>query len=266
MAGSGEDGRQTEDDPLAKVALDLYSSEQLYRQLYRSLRAAILSGAWSEGEIIPSENELRDRFSIARTTVRNAMALLVREGLVRQVRGKGTMVSHRPVSHSVWNFGSFTELARSSGRRPVTRVIDHRIEAGDLVLVRARGLGSAERVDWLNLDTSWLPLDLYPGIDRYDFAAQSLYEVLRRDYGRDPMRSELQLSVVPPTQQLLEVFGQTPTVPGYLCAAGDVLDGEDRRVERTSIVYSPNVEMKFATRWGHGTTGRAASDETGDEK
>ena len=84
------------------------------------------------------------------------MALLVREGLVRQVRGKGTMVSHRPVSHSVWNFGSFTELARSSGRRPVTRVIEHRIEAGDLVLVRARGLGSAERVDWLNLDTSWL--------------------------------------------------------------------------------------------------------------
>ena len=175
MAGSGDLDAAGGKDPLSSVALDPYSGEQLYRQLYRSLRNAILTGAWDESEIIPSENEMRDRFAIARTTVRNAMALLVREGLVRQERGKGTMVSHRPVSHSVWNFGSFTDLARASGRRPVTKVIEHRIEDGVLILVRARGLGGPDHVEWLNLDTSWLPLDLYPGRDRHDFAAQSLY-------------------------------------------------------------------------------------------
>lgn len=256
MAGSGDIGAMAGADPLSAVTLDPYSGEQLYRQLYRSLRNAILTGVWGEGEIIPSENEMRDRFAIARTTVRNAMALLVREGLVRQERGKGTMVSHRPVSHSVWNFGSFTDLARASGRRPVTRVIEHRIEDGVLVLVRARGLAGLGQVEWLNLDTSWLPLDLYPGIDGYDFAAQSLYAVLRSKYGRYPARTELMLSVVPATAQLREVFGPMPEVAGYLCATGDVLDQAGERVERTSIVYSPKVEMKFATRWGHGTAER----------
>ncbi|RYD21103.1 MAG: GntR family transcriptional regulator, partial [Spirochaetia bacterium] len=135
MTGSGESDATAGAHPLSVVTLDPYSGEQIYRQLYRGLRGLILSAAWSEGEIIPSENEMRDHFAIARTTVRHALSLLVREGLVTQVRGKGSMVSHRPVSHSVWNFGSFTDLARANGKRPVTRVLDHRVEEGILVLV-----------------------------------------------------------------------------------------------------------------------------------
>lgn len=261
MTGSGDNNAHTGADPLATVTLDSYSGEQLYRQLYRVLRGAILSGAWAEGEIIPSENELRDRFAIARTTVRNAMTLLVREGLVAQARGKGTKVLHRPVSHSIWNFGSFTDLARANGRRPVTKVLDHRIEDGMLVLVRARGLGGVEPVEWMNLDTSWLSLDRYPGVETYDFATQSLYAVLRATYGREPARAEMQLSVVPPTPMLLRIFGSNPAPPGYLCAMGDVIDSAGEHVERTSIIYSPRVEMKFATSWGHGSSAARPIEE-----
>jgi len=230
--------------------LDPHSSEQLYRQLYRGLRSAILAGAYAEGEIIPSENVLRDIFGIARTTVRSAMSLLVREGLVQQVRGRGTIVSHRPVSHSVWNFGSFTDLAKAQGLHPITRVIEHSVTNGELTLVRARGLSGAGTVDWLNLDTSVLSIDRYPGIEAYDFAENSLYEVLRRDYKRTPIRSELQLTVVAPNERLREVFATAGEAPGYLCASGDVLDGSDMLIERTMIIYSPAVQMKFATRWG----------------
>lgn len=254
------------DDSLWRLKLDPYSSEQLYRQLYRGLRASILSGELAEGEAIPSENQLRDQFGIARTTVRNAMSLLVSEGLVQQVRGRGTIVSHRPISHSIWNFGSFTELARRQGQRPVTRVLEHEIRDGELLLVRARGLANGEAVTWLNLDTSWLSQELYPGIENYDFATQSLYEVLRRDYGRHPLRSELLLAVVSPSDQLREVFATAPAVPGYLCASGDVLDADDHLVERTSIVYSPAVQMKFATRWGRGTAQLSASRSAGESK
>ena len=254
------------DAGLSRLKLDPYSNEQLYRQLYRALRASILSGELAEGEAIPSENHLRDQFGIARTTVRNAMSLLVSEGLVQQVRGRGTIVSHRPISHSIWNFGSFTELARRQGQRPVTRVLEHQVGDGELTLVRARGLANGETVTWLNMDASWLSLDLYPGIEKYDFAAESLYEVLRRDYDRHPLRSELLLTVVPPSERLKEVFATAPDVPGYLCASGDVLDADDRLVERTSIVYSPAVQMKFATRWGRGTAQLSAGHGVGESK
>lgn len=242
--------------------LDPHSSEQLYRQLYRGLRASILAGAYAEGEIIPSENVLRDIFGIARTTVRSAMSLLVREGLVQQVRGRGTIVSHRPVSHSVWNFGSFTDLAKAQGLNPITKVLDHTVANGELTLVRARGLSGAGTVDWLNVDTSVLSIERYPGIETYDFAENSLYEVLRRDYQRTPTRSELQLTVVAPTDQLREVFAAAGDAPGYLCASGDVLDGSDMLVERTAIVYSPAVQMKFATRWGRCAAALVRSEDT----
>ncbi|MDQ2067304.1 GntR family transcriptional regulator [Xinfangfangia sp. CPCC 101601] len=238
---------------LAAVTLDPYSGEQIYRQLYRGLQGLILSGVWREGDMMPSENEMRDHFQIARTTVRHAFSLLVSEGLVRQVRGKGSIVTHRPVTHSVWNFGSFTDLARSRGKRPVTRVLEHRVEDGCLILVRARGLedpAGGEAVDWLNLDHSRLSVLRHPGIEDYDFASQSLYAVLLRDYGRTPVRAEVKLSILPPSPRLLEVFGTDDGVPGYLCASGEVLDAAGEAIEQTSIVYSPRIEMKFATRWG----------------
>jgi len=145
-------------------------------------------------------------------------------------------------------------------------MLEHQVMDGELHLVRARGLANGEAVTWLNMDMSWLSLELYPGIESYDFAAQSLYEVLRRDYGRHPMRSELLLTVVPPSERLKEVFATAPEVPGYLCASGDVLDGNDQLVERTSIVYSPAVQMKFATRWGRNMaqlpSGRGAGEHT----
>ena len=142
----------------------------------------------------------------------------------------------------------------------MTRVLEHRVENGELLLVRARGLANGDSVTWLNVDTSVLDLALYPGIEHYDFAAQSLYEVLRRDYDRHPLRSELLLTVVPASDRLKEVFAPAPDVPGYLCASGDVLDADDRLVERTSIVYSPAVQMKFATRWGRETAPHSAQE------
>ncbi|ASP23205.1 putative HTH-type transcriptional regulator YurK (plasmid) [Antarctobacter heliothermus] len=254
MTGSGKPSIEAGEDPLAGMKLDPYSGEQLYRQLYGWLKGGILSGAWREGDLIPSENQLSDRFSIARTTVRNAMLMLVNEGLVCQVRGKGTMVTHRPVSHSIWNFGSFTDLARAKGKRPVTHVVEHRIEDNILTLVRARGLQSPSKVEWLNLDTSWLSLELYPGIELNDFAEKSLYGVLREEYSRFPIRSEIKLSVVPPSEHLIKFFGTNPAVPAYICATGEVLDRSDALVERTSIIYSPRVDMKFATSWGNLST------------
>ena len=71
----------------------------------------------------------------------------------------------------------------------------------------------------------------------------------------------MHLSVVPPTPTLLKVFGDTHAPPGYLCAIGDVIDAAGDQVERTSIIYAPRVEMKFATSWGHGTSAAAPSEE-----
>ncbi|HEX5567976.1 MAG TPA: GntR family transcriptional regulator [Streptomyces sp.] len=67
-----------------------------YRQLAEILRARIARGDWAEGRPIPSENRLVQEYGLARSTVRRAIAVLVDEGVVWTVQGRGTYVGQPP--------------------------------------------------------------------------------------------------------------------------------------------------------------------------
>lgn len=56
-------------------------------QVESQLREAILSGLFKRGEKLPSEAELAARFSVSRTTVREALRALVSAGLIAKVPG-----------------------------------------------------------------------------------------------------------------------------------------------------------------------------------
>jgi GntR family transcriptional regulator len=239
-------------------AFDPHDPTPLYAQLYRMLRLRILDGVYPEGTAIPSETAMRDEHGITRGTVRHAVSLLVREGLVRQIRGKGTIVTYTPINHSVWNFGGFTDFSRARGQRPITTVLSHTVEDGELgpvlKLVRARGVAIEESNTFLNLDTSWLDLKKYPGIEAFDFSKNSLYQVMRERYGVVPTRAELTLSVAAPTDLTRQVFGAMPEIPAFICATGNVYTSSDDLVERTSVIYSPALEMRVGTSWNGGHT------------
>jgi GntR family transcriptional regulator, arabinose operon transcriptional repressor len=63
-----------------------------YEQLCSRVVSDLQLGRLKPGELLPSEPVFAERFSLARGTVRQAMAHLERSGLVRRVRGKGTFV------------------------------------------------------------------------------------------------------------------------------------------------------------------------------
>lgn len=67
-----------------------------YRQLAAILKARIARGDWAEGRPIASETRLVQEYGIARTTVRRAIAVLVEEGAVWTVQGRGTYVGQPP--------------------------------------------------------------------------------------------------------------------------------------------------------------------------
>lgn len=62
------------------------------------LREQIRRGDLAAGAVLPSEAELRRRFRVSRNTVRQALAVLEREGLVVVVQGRGRFVRDEPQS------------------------------------------------------------------------------------------------------------------------------------------------------------------------
>jgi GntR family transcriptional regulator len=66
----------------------------LYYQLEQILREQISSGAISLDHPLPTENELCKKYGVSRTTVRQAIAPLMREGLIDRIPGKGSYLIH----------------------------------------------------------------------------------------------------------------------------------------------------------------------------
>ena len=66
----------------------------IYVKIYQDLRGKITSGRFLPGEQLPSENNLRNKFSVSRQTVQHVFALLTNEGLVYRRQGLGTFVAH----------------------------------------------------------------------------------------------------------------------------------------------------------------------------
>ena len=67
-----------------------------YLQLADLMRQRIGRGTWPHGHRLPSLEELVNQFGVARVTVRQAIDLLAREGLVSPQQGRGTFVTGAP--------------------------------------------------------------------------------------------------------------------------------------------------------------------------
>lgn len=70
----------------------MQSKTFLYREIYESLREAILSGQFAAEDKLPTEDELAQRYSVSKITVKKALDLLKEDGLILRVQGRGTFV------------------------------------------------------------------------------------------------------------------------------------------------------------------------------
>jgi DNA-binding GntR family transcriptional regulator len=61
-----------------------------FKALYDILAQKVVR--YSNGERLPSENELVAEYGVSRTTVRRAFGMLIREKKIKPVRGSGTYV------------------------------------------------------------------------------------------------------------------------------------------------------------------------------
>ncbi|MBA4348096.1 MAG: GntR family transcriptional regulator [Clostridiales bacterium] len=68
------------------------TSVPAYVEIYNSLFSDIVNGVYPQGECLPGEIALAQKYNVSRNTLRQAMAILCEDGLLVRARGKGTMV------------------------------------------------------------------------------------------------------------------------------------------------------------------------------
>lgn len=229
--------------------LDRNANIPLYIQLQHLLKEDIVTGKYKEGEMIPSETQLAKKYHITRTTVRKAISNLVNEGLLHQVHGKGTFVCLKPVKYNIWNFGGFTDYLKSKNESPISKVLESKIvdidEKPYMKLKRARGVKKInESPLFLTIDTSFIPMTLFPHMEQYDFSIESIYNIMRSKYNIHPKRAELGLSPIKSDSLMKQVFKLEYDIP-LLMAQGKVFDKNNMEIEKVQVVYGPNMEFKI---------------------
>ena len=88
-------------------------------------------GFWEIGQRLPSERDLADDYEVSRMTLRQAITLLVEEGILERRVGSGTYVASHRVQEKMRGTTSFTEIVRSQGKTPSSQLISYQRKAAN---------------------------------------------------------------------------------------------------------------------------------------
>lgn len=172
--------------------IDKNSRTPLYLQLMDILIENI-EKKLEEHQQILSEREICERYDVSRTTVRQALDELERDGYIYKIHGKGTFVSPKRLNQDLVSFYSFTEEMKKIGKEPTSEVIGFeithsgeklsrkfKIQEKDLVYKITR-IRKADNIPMM-YEVTYLPFDRFEGLSKKYLEESPMYEVLISEF------------------------------------------------------------------------------------
>lgn len=192
--------------PAGSVVDQPAPGQSRYGWLAAGLRARILKGEWVPGTALPAEATLAREHGVALGTLRQALALLVAEGLLERQHGRGTFVRAGLGGASMLRFFRFRH-GEELHATPQSRILQRQARLASSEESEALGLPAGASVLTLKrlrsldgqpclLERITLPLPLFEALARSDTALwdKLLYPMFQRVCGVTIHRAEDQLS------------------------------------------------------------------------
>jgi GntR family transcriptional regulator len=165
----------------------------IYVQLKNYIKENIDNKTYAPGQMLPSEREFTEKFSVSRMTVRQAISDLVNEGLLYREQGKGTFIARNIIEKQA-ELLSFSQDMANRGFTPGSRLIEFSESIPNEFVREKLQLGPDERIYNIKrlrladnmpmaIENCHLPAKLYPNLFKYNFERCSLYEIMKDDYG-----------------------------------------------------------------------------------
>lgn len=197
------------------MELDFNNPIPLHAQLKNILEDQILQGYYKDK--IPSERELMDMYSVSRSTVREAVSILVREGRLEKRHGKGTFISLKPVQEWL-KMISFTETTKNMG----IKLLNHGRVVTPENIADANGFEdesySIKRLRLqddvpIAIELHYYPKELGQKIAEFDLSTTVLYDALEGELNIDFYEAEQIITCGYPTKEDAEHLA----IPDTMC-------------------------------------------------
>jgi GntR family transcriptional regulator len=180
---------------IAQEPVNSYAfSIPLYIQIAERLIAQIESGGLSPGEQLPPERDLSEKIGVNRMTLRRALHVLESQGLILRKHGVGTFVAEPKIDRQMEVVFRFSSGMQYRGLTPgaeiisIEQILAESALAKDLSLSVSSPVYSILRLRSINqepvmLESYKIPVQRFPGLDRYDLEKRSIYEIMASEYG-----------------------------------------------------------------------------------
>ncbi len=178
-----------------------------YRKLYEIIRKQILEGVYTEGDLLPSENELCSIHKLTRPTIRHALDSLVNEGFIKKHQGKGSIVHKLPKGIGILSIaGTTTALGGKNQRskilvKPLVKPWDTPFMFRLSEIELDSGCIYMERIRFFNDKPIFYDINYIPNINMARFTSRafenrSLFDVLRKVYQIDIKGGEQKIRAI----------------------------------------------------------------------
>lgn len=208
-------------------------------------------------EPLPSERKLCEDFGVSRTTVRAAIQELIARNELISKPGRGTFINTSILKVNLEALDSTTEKIRGAGKVVRSKILKSNvIEANkDLALTFSVSLGDKlfelKRIRFMDdepfsLDTTYLNVNKFPGIEAIDFTDDSLFRVLKDVYRVNLNHGEetFEISYANYEESLhLRIEEGKPVI----VLEGQVFDKEDKLVEISKqIIRADKIKYHYS--------------------
>jgi len=200
-----------------------------YLQICQWLKELIDTGRFKGGEKLPSEVELARMCDVNRNTLRQAIAELVSEGLLKKVKGIGSFVVESfPVElhHDINRIASFKDYFGNAKMEEKTIVLEMEIIVAEKKIAEQLNLEPEGRVILLKrlrtgngapfiYEESYLPHDIFKNLT-VDDASGSLYRVITEKFKVSLNRSHQVIRAVNLSKKIATMFNLPEKSAGLL--------------------------------------------------
>jgi GntR family transcriptional regulator len=219
----------------------------LYYQIQRALMEQIHSGELLTGDPLASEEELARVYQVSRMTARQALHGLKTSGFAVSQKGRGTFVTRPKLDKNIMHLRGFTEDMKHLGMVPSSKLLEQtvvkatdelaeklKVETEEAVM-RLRRLRLADGIP-MALEESNISLKRFPGLDKISFAKQSLYLVLRENFGVRVAWADEVIEALPATREESELL-TIPKRASVLSISRIIMSTDEMPIEVASSRY-----------------------------
>ena len=143
--------------------------------------------------MIPTEEQFCNEYGVSKITIREAIKILVQDGLLYRKPGKGTFISRPKLEQKLNRFFSFSRWAEQHGLEPSSRILKVEVQSADnytaqqldveageqVTMIERLCLGNGEPLMWEALS---IPTRQCPDLHLQDHSNVPLNEILMNVY------------------------------------------------------------------------------------